>query len=480
MRVDIKQMLSPCNYTNLRKMYVLLFITAVFSRAILPIAALEPQIINSLVFAGVAFVGFSILMLDAFHHRHTLAQHYDKWLCLFLLVCAGSSLLNAKYGITANVRNIVWLMIYFFLICRVGDNRTKDHILKEIDLFMGVICAVWLVAVLVSFAMFLFKIGYYVILSSDDFVRQGFIDSRLFGIFEDPNFASIISLIVIIFSVYKLCSTKSWLLRLYSGINILFQFIYLVLSGSRTAEFASIGVLFFASFILLRDYFQTVDLNKGFKLASSLILSLTCCGILFSSINVSKIGLSYLPGFVDGSGNGTRDQHGHIIKPIITARDDVIKNADISNCRFKIWSSASELFLSAPVFGTSPRNMIPYAKDKFPHGFIAVRGYSVHNAYLELLTSTGILGAIFIAIFFIRRVLSTGRHILSGPKNKNCYLVLLSSSLVACVAVSSMFLSDIFFINTIGALVFWLFTGYLQFFIQDDTKYLDDKGVGSL
>ena len=83
-------------------------------------------------------------------------------------------------------------------------------------------------------------------------------------------------------------------------------------------------------------------------------------------------------------------------------RPDVAKSTDVSNLRFTIWKSAIEIFQSSWLFGTSPKNMIAYAQDILPNTYIAQRNFSVHNAYLNTLASTGILGGITFVVFLFR------------------------------------------------------------------------------
>ena len=57
--------------------------------------------------------------------------------------------------------------------------------------------AVWTVAILVSLYSFFKMDGF-----DNDVVKQGFVDSRLYGVFIDPNYAAIEAFIFILFSVF--------------------------------------------------------------------------------------------------------------------------------------------------------------------------------------------------------------------------------------------------------------------------------------
>ena len=154
----------------------------------------------------------------------------------------------------------------------------------------------------------------------------------------------------------------------------------------------------------------------------------------------------------------------------MTKREDIQDTSDVSSCRFKIWKAAFELFKSKPILGTSPRNMRQYAKTEFPNNFIGMRGFAVHNVYLVILTSTGILGALAIVLFFVKYLVYFFKYLFSKiAVNKSNYLyVTFFLTIIAMIAVSAAFLSEIFFVNTVSVLFFWLSMGKCVYFIENE------------
>ena len=152
--------------------------------------------------------------------------------------------------------------------------------------------------------------------------------------------------------------------------------------------------------------------------------------------------------------------------------------ADISNLRFRIWSSAVDIFKTSWLFGVSPRNALSYAKDVLPGAFIAQRGYDAHNFYVATLLYTGISGSLTLGIFLVKSAYSIAKHYI---ENKFLISDAFFNSMIAsvlCIAASGMFLSEILFITTVGSFFFWLFLGSISHRICKENKsnyYLTNK-----
>ncbi|MDQ5984139.1 MAG: hypothetical protein RUMPE_01175 [Eubacteriales bacterium SKADARSKE-1] len=478
MTVDInflkrKKIFSSATYNKMRYIYMVLFILAVFTRVLMPIATHESQKVNAAVFSAVALFGVAVLVVDFFCDRIMFLGKNYIFLALFIISTVVSSILNIKYGFAGNIRNLIWLSVSFFILYPIDIKRTKNDIYKEIKFISNILIVVWFLAVTASLFMFLLDIGYYIYIYPDSFARLGFIESRLFGIFEDPNFAATTSVLVIMFSIWNIKVSKRKVFNIFYIINIAFQLFYLVLSGSRTAEISLLFSLLIFSYFTLRYKFSDINLHKALKEFCFAFLGLALCCVLFFTMNLIKTGLSYLPPIIS-SQMSTTQGHQDRIRPVVTEREDLKDNSDVSSCRVKIWESAFELFKSKPIFGTSPRNMREYAKSAFPNGFIAQRSYAVHNIYLDILTSTGIVGFVIIAIFFIKYLIYVFKYLFLYKRN-NYFMVLFCLTVVAEIAVSAASLSEIFFVNTIGVLFFWLCLGYSVHFIRLDSLELNKQ-----
>ena len=292
-----KKILSSQVYEKIRLIYMFLFLFAVLTRVLMPISLRETQFINTAVFSLVAIFGAFVIELDFFSDKILFTSRDKIWLILFLIVIFLSSILNYKYGILGNIRNLVWTAISFFVLYPTNIKKTYENVIKDLKLLSNTLIAVWGVAVGYSLYMFLIQIGYYVYIFPDSFSRQGFIENRLFGIFEDPNYAAMTSIIVIMFSIWnllKFCKNKKSLKILYI-LNIILQFSYVSLSGSRTAHLVLCGGVFIFSFFYFKKRYLNLKKNEILKHCVFFILSVLLSGSLFIVTNFSAKGLAYAP-----------------------------------------------------------------------------------------------------------------------------------------------------------------------------------------
>ena len=146
-------------------------------------------------------------------------------------------------------------------------------------------------------------------------------------------------------------------------------------------------------------------------------------------------------------------------------RMDIKGNDDVSNLRFTIWNSVFEIFKSKPIFGTSPRNMIIYAREYFPDGIVAVRGYLPHNLFFDILACTGIVGTIIFFTFIVKCIFFITRNLMT-LKDDEVKEILFYVIPALLIGVSSMFIPDLMFYNTQGTVIFWVYLGYIMYHIN--------------
>lgn len=89
------------------------------------------------------------------------------------------------------------------------------------------------------------------------------------------------------------------------------------------------------------------------------------------------------------------------------ATDEVItfshENANLDSGRIKLIKESMHLFRLSPIFGISNGNIIQYSQD-YANGTLSLsyHNHDLHNGYLTILVSTGIVGLCLFAIFGLR------------------------------------------------------------------------------
>ena len=465
-------------YYTIRCVYICILAIALITRAFVPLAANIPPVIDSILFNLLAICGGGIILLDLFTARNLFKTKYSLFYVLFLVALVISCALNRTYGLKSNFNIVCWMVIQLMVLYSSFYNLSKETVLREIKIVTNIFSVAWFFGALASFVMFLFQIGYTVnSANGQKVIPQGLFESRLFGVYADPNYAAIISVVIVIFCLFNLFLVHSKWLKAFYIVNIVLQGFYITLSGSRTAYVSIIAMLLVGGVLCAKKLFERTKLKNILAWLLSGIIAVSSCIVAMVGIEGTKKGLEYLPPVIN-SVFGEQPEEGKKpgpIKPITLNREDVGEDKDISNNRFKIWKAGLDLFSSRPVFGTSPRNMVAYAQDKHPENYIAIRGYMLHNGYLDVLVSTGVVGTIIMLCPIMGMLILVARYFFGKKRKeyKNYRLVTICLLTLLPIVVSTLFLSDIYFTNTCGCMIFWLFCGYLLYFIFNDDPALD-------
>lgn len=426
----------------------------------------------SIAFASFAAAGCLLLLIDLLTHRDVLRLPYGFLLLLFLVICGISSIINVEYGLTSNIKTLVWTAIQMFLLTTVAIQKDKNQIRVQIRILGETLLIIWGISVLWSLGQFMLLYGKRVICAGGYSFREGLIEGRLFGCFTDPNYAAVISIVAIIYAVWAMLQKTTRIsMKLYYGVQIVSQFLYIILSGSRTAS-----VVMAAVFVAMPVLFATMPFWKGkfawLKVISSLCAVLIGIVAFFSVIGEIKSGLSNFTTYLASTiQNGTEfDNLDSVIyapndnEVDYLARPDVSNASDISNHRTEIWHNALQIFAEKPVFGTSPRNHLQVGKALFGDDmFIVSKGYGVHNGFLAVLVCTGIAGGSVMLLWYVMSVICSLRYLFRNINHPDdsYYLMLLLISIILCISIASIPLMGIFFTNSVIEVIFWSCVGYL-------------------
>ncbi|MGN0520160.1 MAG: O-antigen ligase family protein, partial [Candidatus Fimenecus sp.] len=115
--------------------------------------------------------------------------------------------------------------------------------------------------------------------------------------------------------------------------------------------------------------------------------------------------------------------------------------------------------------GITFRNYIPYAEQNLPETYIVNNDSgkfpSMHNSFVDVLVSQGILGMILLLCFIASVLTVFFRYFFKAKGVEYRY----NTFLLLCflpVFVSMMFYSETFYMNTGGAFLFWSFLGFFM------------------
>ena len=402
---------------------------------------------NKFVTLGMTLLGVLLGLYNFFVKKAYLFVRKIEYLIIFFAMNIITSLLVMKYGFSTNIKNLVVFFIYFFAIYPIFQNFSREKSRILFNVFFSVITVANTVGVFLSLVQFFMLIGYRVFDYKGLLIRQGFVESRLFGILASPNYLSIISLIVIIYLWMRL-SALNKIVKTLAISSIILNFAYIVLSGSRTTYICLVVAAFLYSLIKF-EYS-----NK----AKSFVTVLLTVGLVFLSYNGVKYSSDlYLKAHsAEILLNKEKGENNNL-----TLERTDTSEENISNNRFAIWQSTASFIPKRPLFGYSAGNWYELGKTYDASAYIIKEHYLTHNGYLEVLFYNGILGFLPFAAFMISFIWASIKKFLKDKKDKITDNELVSGLLMTVVIlISNLFLSSTLYgISLLGCILFMI-SGY--------------------
>lgn len=427
---------------------------------------------NKFVTAGMTLMGVLLGLYNLFIKKAYLKVKKIEYLVLFFLLNILTSLIVIKYGFSTNVKNSVVFFIYFFAIYPVFHSFTAKKSRVLFDVFFSVVTVANTLGVLISIAQFFMLKGYHVLDYKGLLIRQGFVESRLFGILASPNYLSIISLMVIIY-LWTRVSIYNSFIKTLAIVSIVLNFVYIVLSGSRTTMICLLVVAFLYAFM-------SADWTKKPKALLSLVLAV---GLVFVAYNTVKYSSDvYLKAHsVEIQNQQAGGQNGE--NNLSLERTDTSEE-NISNNRFAIWQSTATFILKRPLFGYSSGNWFELGKEYDASAYIIKQHYLTHNGYLELLFYNGLAGfmtmAVFVLSFIFYSVKKFKKDLQEGKHNHELISILL---MTVVVLISNLFLSSTFYgISLLGCILFLISSYYFSVLHKnrEDYRKLDESEIKAI
>ena len=454
------------NYFKINLAFILIVAVYCMCGLIVPLQFISA---NKVIAGGMTLLGILLATYNLVIKKVYLKIKTIEYLLLFFAFNIITSILVISYGYSTNIKNALIFYIYFLTVFPIFTGVTREEGKKIYDYFFYTVTVLNTFGVLVSLIQFVLLKGYRVHDYKGLYIRQGFVESRLFGILASPNYLSLISLIVIIFLVLKVCSFEK-VYRYISIVAIVLNFIYIVLSGSRTAFICMMIAAVIYSIVM---FYQKGNIKSLFKVVLAIVV------VLFSYKAV----------------NFTSEQYLKFNKERLEVQDKKLENKDnnlslertdtseenISNNRFAIWKSTASFVPKKPIFGYSGGNWYEIGKKTNPEEYIIKEHYLTHNGYLEILFYNGIAGFISMGIFVLSFFISMVKRIFRDKKEDLVNKDLLSIVMILMVIlVSNLFLSSTFYGISLLGIILFLMAGYFYSIVSTDKSNLKKLDIDEI
>lgn len=458
----------------LKIIYLCVFTFFLVSREIV----LLDFIIGNLFFTA-AFMGGAVLFIayDILTNRFCIKTRYFSAAVVFLAITLISCVINYKYGIFSNLKGIATFIIYFFLLYPEAFSSDKDKTLSKC-----LNTAFFSIGIYSFFSIPMYYFNLYYFTSNQK--TQGFSpnSSRLWGLYQDPNYLALYSVLAIFAGVYLFIKTKSIILRV---LYVLFGIIHLVtlsMSGSRMGTVCFIAALFWIGAIV------TAGVLKG-KLWKRILIFLlsTVLSVLipFGSVIVLNDAMPVVKkGLLNTISADTyvsvRRAYNTVYKfckidtnyrdPALNIENYPFNNEtstvdrvdenpeDMSNGRLDRWIDGLKLLAEKPFFGISPRNIFSFADKSDTNTLMGEKDFNIHNTYIEILAGAGLVGGLFVIIFMLLSAFYILKRVFkTTPDIKT----IICTTFVIIIALSAILLPDIIFFQlTFAGLIFWMALGH--------------------
>lgn len=492
--------------------------------------SLDKYLFNPTTFKVIMLVATLILAVPYMHHKASgylkLVLLYGVLICLwqlmqkrfplktlksppavFLVLFVVSNLVTVALlrgaGMYESISQLCYMAVFFSLFVILNFQREDDELKKEFVILSYVFTGITYLYSLFGFYSYL--CGMYILYQmppSTEYYRFGVSENRLWGLYN-PNMGATLNSISILLSLFIIVrcvkgrkgkeNRARYTVGLIFGIlNIVLQYFCLVLTDSRTGNYALVIVLA----IILAYVVYARFTNKGKSLAQRILVTFIalCVGAaLFIVLGmVVEKGLSYLPSIcrtvfgddfmwkktgwecyqlVMGSSNSveinfdfTKLFSANVLE--VAQGDLERKNTTLSflSGREYLWEAALKVFKDYPIFGITYGNIqdfvIPMLGNCEGVNLVdQIKAGGLHNGYITVLLSSGFVGFALFLITIVYFLVKSLKRILD-TKVINDYQF---AALTVCVflLITEMFEAQLLYRPGIPNVVFWIFAGYL-------------------
>lgn len=418
--------------------------------------------------------GMLILIKNVIIDKNLLDKRVRYLIYAFLFSYVVTIIINIKLNLIGNLKTLVWYSILIFAIFITDKQKEVEDVKRDIDTIAKVVTKTTFVMSLVSLLMFVFRMSFWVYRFDGAKIPQGYFAARLWGLFIDPNQGCAVAIISILLSIILI--TRKSMKKSFSIINIIVQYCFLILTGSRGGEIA----FFFSVICLVYILFNKNNYYKIIKIHSIRVIALVLTGIILSGAVVASFRqtrkiLTIIPktvykidSAISGVASNEEEEENEEEEISITIDRADVGGENFSNGRIELWMDGIRLSKYSPILGFGDRNIKIKAAELTPGSTLEKK--VVHNGFIHMILAGGWL-AFLLMMAIIIIILSKSFRIFFAKKeyNEDICIFDLMGILIGILLITTMFLTEVFYMNSFAAVMFWFFMGNIVYF-QNNCK----------
>ena len=416
------------------------------------------KIISALLFLTTASAGITLIyrLINIRYFIHSKMF----WLSLaFMVSYIISFFINIRYANINGIKTLAFMGMEFFLLLATDERKKFDKYKSEIKIILGIFFFYMMAAVIVS--IILMFCGYSnIAVRNGQTILSGFVWGRLWGVFTDPNYASVLSDMAIIISLYAIKKYKKPIWRAICIINIILQTLYIAFSDSRTGLVVAFAALAIYSYLRLTE----VNLHIRKFLKNLLCICSAIFIGVFGVLTVKSVNKVYNTVISSIAENEPDEQSEETFEKYKVGREKDIEQ-DISNRRFDLWLSALETVKLKPIFGVSFESVVSFAKENLPKTYLINNDHGIfnnyHNLLFNVLVGQGIIGLIILLIMIIYAGIHLIKTVYRSVGTEDYSLCSMIFTLLVVALASAMFVSEIIYAISANMMLFWYLLGIM-------------------
>ncbi|MDO4731466.1 MAG: O-antigen ligase family protein [Clostridia bacterium] len=289
----------------------------------------------------------------------------------------------------------------------------------------------------------------------------GLLDNRYTGLYTNPNLSAFCNTVGIMFThfltVYQKSQNLKILAKPFVFLSVFFNFSNLLLSDSNSSLI--LLMLYFFVFYFVKIYLK-ISNKKGFKASLPyLFLYCICFAGLFLCVFFIRVYFQNLVSYIMNLIHYVSIEGEETDIALVIGR--AASKYEITSGRTDSLQKAFVLFSEFPLFGVGKANILEYSNRYLARGLLFS---DLHNGYLTILVSCGILGFSLFMLFSFCVAKRVINFVFSENSQTNI-MISFFSMLVAYCAFSvseKTLLLDLTFM----VVVFWLILGYTMNYIN--------------
>ncbi len=408
-------------------------------------------------------------------------MRFGIWVGAFLVSNLVAMFINLSVMIWQSVVMILHLCICFCLFYGIHTEPDAKYI-KEFYKICRIL--VYIVTVLGGIGIILVMCGVSFESKVCPWIKFIIYENRFTGVYINPNILGFVSVVALVccHMLYKNnfkteaesnAVSRIWLVT--CGIVSIFS---LLLCDSNASLVLAIGYVI--AYTVYRLFSAEHSFSKRQILQKLCALCLVGVLVVFSSFYFRIICQKGFSAVISSTSSVTSQ----ISKPTtpndsLTTEENKItfthENKNIDSGRFKLIRESVDLFVISPVFGISNGNIVLYSMDNDGALTFSYHKSDLHNGYLTLLVSTGIVGFGFFATFGFRFAKHIAQNLFKDKKLLGQDIFPCLFSFLCGYLVYALFEKALLYDISFMVMWFWLIMGIASTYLNKYEPMYDNE-----